>query len=341
MQRIKTFKEYKQWVFKNKNFKLNFNILEYDTYVYRITNIIENKHYYGSRTTKNKYSKILEEDLKQYKYSSADIDFKNDQKNNPQNYKYKIIKIFNNIGDCMLYESFLHQSIDVSKNENFYNKVSARINHFIVYWQNRPEEELKLIKAKISKSVKKTMSEFSEDRKKEMYRKAHINRDHVKAGKAISLGHSKRTLEDKKLQQKKSFETFQEKYGEDIKCPMDIPEVKKKHSISMKYTIHNKSKEEKNKISDAISIRQQGSKNSGALKLLIFDNNDTLLHFCNGNFFKLCKEMGYPVEKLRKTAKELTKVNYPFKDGALTQAIKRGKDKFIGWYAREVEYVQI
>ena len=59
-------------------------------YVYRITNKIENKHYYGCRTTKLE----PKDDLgSKYFSSSRDKEFIKDQKENPYNYKYKIIKI--------------------------------------------------------------------------------------------------------------------------------------------------------------------------------------------------------------------------------------------------------
>jgi len=56
-------------------------------YVYRITNILTNKHYYGSRSCN-----ILPKNDLGFKYfsSSKDNDFIIDQKINPQNYKYKI-----------------------------------------------------------------------------------------------------------------------------------------------------------------------------------------------------------------------------------------------------------
>lgn len=60
-------------------------------YVYRITNTKENKHYYGSRITKFP----IDEDLGvRYFSSSTGLDFTQDQKINPQDYKYKVVKTF-------------------------------------------------------------------------------------------------------------------------------------------------------------------------------------------------------------------------------------------------------
>ena len=55
-------------------------------YTYRISNTLINKHYYGTRSTG-----INPKDDLGYKYfsSSSDKEFIKDQKDNPQNYKYK------------------------------------------------------------------------------------------------------------------------------------------------------------------------------------------------------------------------------------------------------------
>ena len=60
-------------------------------YVYRITNIKLNKHYYGLRSSKLEPSKDLG-----FKYfsSSSDREFIDDQTNNPQDYKYIIVSMY-------------------------------------------------------------------------------------------------------------------------------------------------------------------------------------------------------------------------------------------------------
>jgi hypothetical protein len=96
-------------------------------YVYRITNIIENKHYYGKR------SSIIEPKLdlgKKYFSSSRDKEFMKDQKENPQNYKYKIIKLFNTSIEAIAYESKLHYRFDVGVNESFYNRAKQKVVGF-------------------------------------------------------------------------------------------------------------------------------------------------------------------------------------------------------------------
>lgn len=88
-------------------------------YVYRITNLKENKHYYGCRTTKIKPVNDLG-----FKYlsSSTDKEFKTKQKERPWQFKYKIIKIYETREQAINFEIKLHNYFDVGKNPNFYNR---------------------------------------------------------------------------------------------------------------------------------------------------------------------------------------------------------------------------
>jgi len=88
-------------------------------YVYRITNTKINKHYYGTRSSKIEPHKDLG-----FKYfsSSSDTQFREDQKNNPQDYKYIIVSEFDSREEAIGLEIRLHNKFNVSVNESFYNK---------------------------------------------------------------------------------------------------------------------------------------------------------------------------------------------------------------------------
>ena len=59
-------------------------------YVYRITNTVENKHYYGVRSSKI----IPKDDLgKKYFSSSTDKNFMREQKEHPENFKFIILNL--------------------------------------------------------------------------------------------------------------------------------------------------------------------------------------------------------------------------------------------------------
>lgn len=96
-------------------------------YVYRITNKVENKHYYGKRS-----SKLHPSDDLGIKYfsSSKQKNFIQDQKSNPQNYKYKIVCMYTSSEKATAAEIFLHDKFDVGKNPMFYNLVKQTATKF-------------------------------------------------------------------------------------------------------------------------------------------------------------------------------------------------------------------
>ena len=89
-------------------------------YLYRITNLKERKHYYGTRTSKNV---LPSQDLGiRYFSTSYDKEFINDQQIHPENYRYKVIVISDSIKKIVSLEIKLHNKFKVSTNPNFYNK---------------------------------------------------------------------------------------------------------------------------------------------------------------------------------------------------------------------------
>ena len=88
-------------------------------YVYRITNILLKLYYYGTRST----NLNPKDDLgTKYFSSSSNKEFIKDQKENPQNYKYKVIKMFDTRKEAMDLEIKLHDKFNVGINEKFYNR---------------------------------------------------------------------------------------------------------------------------------------------------------------------------------------------------------------------------
>ena len=118
-------------------------------YVYRITNIIENRHYYGKRSSK--LAPILDLGIK-YFSSSKDTEFKLDQKNNRQKYRYKIIRTFETNEDAINFEIKLHHKMHVDKNHNFYNKSKQTSCSFTTSGITFSEKTRK----KMSESAKRT-----------------------------------------------------------------------------------------------------------------------------------------------------------------------------------------
>lgn len=145
-------------------------------YVYRITNILLNKHYYGKRSSKLP----PHEDLGiRYFSSSTDKNFKEDQRNNPQNYKYKIVKQFSSSSEAIAYEIVLHLRFNVNVNTYFYNRAKQTAVGFDSTGQYKPLKES--TKQLISQKTKGRV--FSEEHKTKL-RKA-------KVGVALSEAHKK------------------------------------------------------------------------------------------------------------------------------------------------------
>ena len=96
-------------------------------YVYRITNTLTGLYYYGARSSKCQ----PKDDLGLNYFSSfGDKSFIQDQRDNPQNYKYKVIKVFQDRAGAILYESKLHAKFDVKNHPKFINKSNQTSSGF-------------------------------------------------------------------------------------------------------------------------------------------------------------------------------------------------------------------
>jgi len=155
-------------------------------YVYRITNKIEQKHYYGVRGC-NVEAKL---DLGiKYFSSSRDKEFKDDQKNHPENYKYKIVRICSNRKEADALEIKLHEKFNVGKSESFYNRAKRTsmgfdrtdINHTLEA-RKKMSEAMKGVPK--SDEHKRKMSEAQKGEKNPMYGKEHTDETRQKLSEA-------------------------------------------------------------------------------------------------------------------------------------------------------------
>lgn len=96
-------------------------------YVYRITNHLTGMHYYGVRSSK--VQPKLDLGVK-YKSSSSDKAFIQEQRTNPQNFRYKIVRQFETRKEAMACEIKLHNKFEVGKNPKFYNKAKQTSTGF-------------------------------------------------------------------------------------------------------------------------------------------------------------------------------------------------------------------
>jgi hypothetical protein len=96
-------------------------------YVYRITNKVINKHYYGTRSC----ACLPSEDLgRTYLSSSTDPQFISNQKTHPSDFKYKVVRICVTRAMALQLEIKLHHKFNVGCSTNFYNKVKQTSSGF-------------------------------------------------------------------------------------------------------------------------------------------------------------------------------------------------------------------
>ena len=99
-------------------------------YIYRIINITKvalRIYYYGVRSTNLR----PENDLgNKYFSTSTNKEFIKDQKENPHNYKYKIIRVFKTRKEATELEVKLHEKFNVKLHEKFYNKANQTSTGF-------------------------------------------------------------------------------------------------------------------------------------------------------------------------------------------------------------------
>jgi hypothetical protein len=96
-------------------------------YTYWITNIKEEKHYIGVRSciihpTQDLGIKYFGS---KHKNGKIDKEFISYQKEHPEDWEYKILKLFKTRKEASFHEIELHEEYDVGKNLNFYNNTKA------------------------------------------------------------------------------------------------------------------------------------------------------------------------------------------------------------------------
>lgn len=111
--------------------------------VYRITNILTQKHYYGYKSCSKRDPKEIIG--KTYFSSSSDKEFIKEQKNHPERFRYKIVARFKTKEEALEREIRLHVMFDVGRNKSFYNRSKQTSKKFDVTGFRHSEETKKRI----------------------------------------------------------------------------------------------------------------------------------------------------------------------------------------------------
>lgn len=270
-------------------------------YVYRITNILERKHYYGSSRSTILPSKHLGV---RYFSSSVDNDFILDQKANPNNYKYKVVKIFNSREEAFIFEAKIHEKFDVRHNSNFYNRCNQTINctnfnKMIVIDKNTG----------ISKRISKE--------------------EYLKSDNYIPIAKNKTPVFNKILnkyhivdsEDYHNYDYLTHPSKDRISVYDKIDDVTK--SISKEEYINNKERYQ------GVNKGKINGKNNPNKKIIkIFDSVGVLQFYCEGNFKEVCLLNDLPLAILQKSAYNNGEPIYSKRKCTIPS-----REKYNGWYA--------
>jgi len=248
-------------------------------YVYRITNTVTGYHYYGSKSCNEHPTENIGE---KYFSTSTNKLFIQDQKNNPQDYKYKVIKIFETCRkDATQLEVDLHKKFDVKTHPKFINKANQTSSGFDTTGTSLSDER----KKQISKEQQGRKDSFETRKKKSISMKGRK----ITWGAKISESCKGRKPWNKGL---KLLEQSGEKnsfYGKSHDF-----ETKQKISDSTKKQWNNYSNEEKNEIilkrsETTIKNGSQKGKNNPQAKQYKIISPKNIEYYCVGSMKEFCK----------------------------------------------------
>lgn len=167
-------------------------------YVYRITNTVDRKYYYGVRSSKCH--------PKEDNYWSSSKSLKPLIKENPDQFIKKIVKMFRDRVDAINYEICLHDKFDVGANPKFYNKAKQMATgHGFSYQSN--------LNKKLSEKTKRKISKANKGVNHPLFGKTPTEETRKKISKS-----SKGKAVTKEARQNIS-KALQEKFKKEITCP--------------------------------------------------------------------------------------------------------------------------
>jgi hypothetical protein len=126
-----------------------------ENYFYKITNLINGKFYYGSGSKEK------------YEGSGSALSFAR-KKYGKENFKFEILKRFNTREEAYTFEDKFLKIFKISNNPMSYNKKDSALGGNT--YANKSNEEMSLIKEKLSTSGKKRI--FTEEHRKNLSERA-------------------------------------------------------------------------------------------------------------------------------------------------------------------------
>ena len=141
-------------------------------FVYLIWNKINHKKYIGTKSSNEEPKNVIGHT---YFSCSADKDFMNEQKEHPENFRYKVLKDFKTRKEALNLECELHHRYKVDTNDDFYNRAMQTSDGFDCHFKH--EHWPDWVKEKISRSNKgKKMSPEAIEKLKATIKKKGLNK---------------------------------------------------------------------------------------------------------------------------------------------------------------------
>lgn len=294
-------------------------------YIYRITNIKEGMHYYGVHSC----DCLPKEEIGiSYFSSSKNKEFIQDQKENPQDYKYKVIKVFSTRSEASYHEEFLHAKFNVKDHKLFYNKHNAcgkfdpsgmvscidkdGNKHYI------SNKDPRFLSGELV-STSKGRTKDNSGSKNPNYGK--ITPQEVKDKISYTLKNNGYT-DSEETRLKKS-----------ISAKNRQPATKETRAKISK--IHKGKKVSKEMVEKMLATREsrEYGPNYNALLVDIKNEKGEIVFSCLNNFCKICEENDLPTSALRKSIKTQKPIYIDLDNGNLAKVTKNGKIKYKGWIA--------
>ena len=153
-------------------------------YVYRITNTVLKKHYYGKRSS----TIPPVQDLGVYYFSSStDKVFKQDQKTNPQNYRYKIVFMYDTADKALEREIALHAKFKVAEHSAFFNKAQQLHKGFSMFGKVHSADTIQKMRNRAKNRTWSEEAKLSLKKPKSFLHK--VNMSKAKLHKPLSADH--------------------------------------------------------------------------------------------------------------------------------------------------------
>lgn len=299
-------------------------------YVYRITNIEENKHYYGYRNSKDNKP---EDDLGiLYFSSSLNKDFLYEQKTHKDRYKYKVIFKTSFKEKAQDFEIRLHRKFNVGAHNSFYNGATQTHRALI-------GTKATAMKGAITRKTTILANGLT------------IEQDAVK--RSVETGKSN-IIDGKNSYQRSAEKIYgskdeeyrinkSKKSAETMKQERTYVETGEKHKIYQNEIMQSgltRAQETGMKVSetrkqmykDELLPDITGSNNPVAAHIIIYNNEDEKIYECNGNFQTICEEKNLPSSFLKRSYQSSDKLVFQ-KTKGMSQVFFEKNKEFEGWYA--------